>query len=71
MSAREIIEQLPKLTADELKAISQKLGELTPRPAGGSQHWGAALLELAGTAQGLPPDLADNHDQYLYGTPMR
>ncbi|KAF0241341.1 MAG: hypothetical protein FD180_4490 [Planctomycetota bacterium] len=28
------------------------------------------LLELwAGTAQGLPVDLADNHDHYLYGLP--
>jgi hypothetical protein len=27
------------------------------------------LLELAGTAEGLPPDLARNHDHYLHGTP--
>lgn len=26
------------------------------------------LLELAGTVEGLPPDLARNHDHYLYGT---
>jgi len=25
------------------------------------------LLKLAGTAEGLPPDLAVNHDHYLYG----
>jgi hypothetical protein len=29
------------------------------------------LLELAGTARGLPPDLAENHDHYLHGTPKR
>ena len=29
------------------------------------------LLELAGTAQGLPEDAARNHDHYLYGTPKR
>ena len=28
-----------------------------------------ALLEFAGTAEGLPPDLAENHDHYLHGTP--
>lgn len=27
------------------------------------------LLALAGTVQGLPPDMARNHDHYLYGTP--
>ncbi len=29
------------------------------------------LLELAGTVEGLPPDLAENHDHYLYGTPKK
>lgn len=29
------------------------------------------LLALAGIAQGLPEDLAQNHDYYLYGTPKR
>ena len=29
------------------------------------------LLDLAGTAKGLPPDLARNHDHYLHGRPRR
>jgi hypothetical protein len=29
------------------------------------------LLDLAGTVEGLPPDMAENHDHYLYGTPKR
>ncbi|MCY3023034.1 MAG: hypothetical protein NTW87_29000 [Planctomycetota bacterium] len=29
------------------------------------------LLRFAGTAKGLPPDMAENHDHYLYGTPKR
>jgi hypothetical protein len=29
------------------------------------------LMDLAGTVKGLPPDLAENHDHYLYGTPKR
>ena len=29
------------------------------------------LREFAGTAEGLPEDLAENHDHYLYGTPKR
>ena len=29
------------------------------------------LLELAGTAKGLPPDMAEQHDHYIHGTPKR
>jgi hypothetical protein len=29
------------------------------------------LLELAGTVDGLPTDMAENHDHYLYGTSKR
>ena len=32
---------------------------------------GQKLLELAGSVQGLPADLARNHDHYLHGTPKR
>lgn len=29
------------------------------------------LLEMAGTVDGLPEDMAENHDHYLYGTPKK
>ncbi len=29
------------------------------------------LRKLAGKAKGLPPDLARNHDHYLYGLPKK
>lgn len=29
------------------------------------------LLKLAGKAQGLPPDMAANHDHYLHGQPKK
>jgi hypothetical protein len=32
---------------------------------------GEALLKLAGTALGLPDDMAAQHDHYLHGTPKR
>jgi hypothetical protein len=32
---------------------------------------GQKLLKHAGKAIGLPPDLAENHDHYLYGTPKK
>ena len=32
---------------------------------------GQKLLKHAGKAVGLPQDLAENHDHYLYGTPQK
>ena len=29
------------------------------------------LKELAGSAEGLPEDMADNHDHYIHGTEKR
>jgi hypothetical protein len=29
------------------------------------------LLRFAGTAKGLPPDMARNHDHYLHGRPKQ
>ncbi len=29
------------------------------------------LLKHAGTVTGLPPDLAEQHDHYIHGTPKR
>ncbi len=30
-----------------------------------------SLLELAGTVDGLPPDMARNHNHYLHGHPTK
>lgn len=30
---------------------------------------GQRLLRFAGTIDGLPPDMARNHDHYIHGTP--
>lgn len=32
---------------------------------------GERLASFIGVAKDLPPDLAENHDHYLYGTPKR
>ncbi len=72
MSAQEIIAELPNLTRPELEKVDAHLHELLCRnPAASAKSWGEALLEVAGTAQGLPNDLAQNHDYYLHGTPRR
>jgi hypothetical protein len=32
---------------------------------------GQRLKQFAGTACGLPPDMAENHDHYLHGRPKK
>ena len=32
---------------------------------------GQRLMKFAGRAQGLPADMAENHDHYLHGQPKR
>lgn len=36
----------------------------------GGELW-SKLLEVAGTAEGLPPDMAEQHNHYIHGTPKR
>lgn len=72
MSTQEIIAELPKLNADELRLVKQKLAELEAAALREPQTgWGAALSEIAGCADDLPADLSINHDHYLYGTPKQ
>jgi len=44
--------------------------EVTQTPTEQPTIW-EELLELSGKAEGLPPDMAENHDHYLYGTPKK
>ncbi|HLW67062.1 MAG TPA: hypothetical protein VKS79_17240 [Gemmataceae bacterium] len=46
-----------EVTVQELPKAASALGQM--------------LLKHAGKAQGLPQDLADQHDHYLHGTPKR
>ena len=70
MSARDIIEELPRLTGQELRAIEQRIVELT-RPQGSAGSVRDVLLSFAGTCEGLPADFAAEHDHYLYAVPKR
>jgi hypothetical protein len=55
MSAQEIIKELMKLSPDELAQVDLKLRELLQnRTSAREKSWGAALLEVAGTIEGLP-----------------
>ena len=49
---------------------------VTPPPNGGTEpEQGQTLYEIfepfIGSLDGLPSDLAENHDHYLYGTPKK
>ncbi len=69
MSANEIIEELPKLEPEELRRVKAKVDELTEGWTLTRKPIGEVLLEFAGQAEGLPSDMAENHDYYLYGVP--
>jgi hypothetical protein len=69
MSAQEIISELPKLTPDELRQVKAKVEELALTGPPGPL-WGL-FSKWAGKAEGLPSDLAENHDHYLHGAPRR
>jgi hypothetical protein len=71
MSAQEIIAELPKLKPEELQRVKAGLAELERQQTPPERSVWDALLEFAGTAEGLPPDLAENHDHYLHGAPKR
>lgn len=69
MSANEIIAELRKLNRQELHEVECGLHELLENPS--KQTVWESLLEIAGTAEGLPSDYARQHDHYLRGTPKR
>jgi hypothetical protein len=75
MSADEIMSELAKLTRAELEAVGARLHQLLAGPTGSRneavKNWGEALTPLAGSVDGLPDDLALNHDHYLHRAPKR
>ena len=42
----------------------------SPLPSG-QTTLGKRLMKYSGRAEGLPSDMADNHDHYLHGQPKR
>lgn len=72
MSTQQIIAELSNLSRPELEQVDARLHDLLQsNRATSSKSWGEALLDVAGTAQGLPQDFAHNHDHYLHGSPRR
>ena len=44
---------------------------VVPEPNEPEEATFVSLLELAGTVEGLPPDMARNHNHYLHGHPKQ
>lgn len=61
------------MTPAELTEVENRLRELQRGEAAPDApvRWGEALMEIAGTAEGLPPDFAENHDHYLHSAPKQ
>ena len=64
MSAQDIIAELPKLKPDELQRVRLEVEELAQRRGQAGKTLSDALLEFAGVAEGLPADMAENHDHF-------
>jgi predicted DNA-binding antitoxin AbrB/MazE fold protein len=45
--------------------------EVSTQKAGSNQTWNERLKDVIGIAQGLPEDMAENHDHYIHGAPKR
>jgi len=56
--------------ASRMPSPADKLRALGGKARKGVDGW-EELLRLAGSVKGLPSDLAENHDHYLYGVPKR
>jgi hypothetical protein len=46
-----------------------RVEEVAAKAAGA--NWGEVLKDLIGAAEGLPKDMAENHDHYIHGAPKR
>lgn len=69
MSAQQIIAELPGLTEADLLLVKARLEQLTSPPPAESA-W-TVLERWSGIAEGLPPDMAENHDHYIHGARKR
>jgi hypothetical protein len=59
---------LPDGTAVEVRAV-EHAPPSDPPEAGPTLY--ERLADVIGIAEGLPEDMAENHDQYIHGTPKR
>ncbi|WP_333652492.1 CopG family transcriptional regulator [Dissulfurispira sp.] len=75
-SQKEALERLQQdsgMSVAELvrTAINNFLSERRKKKERPADEITEKLLSVAGICKGGPPDLADNHDHYLYGFPKK
>jgi len=61
---------LPEGAEVDVTAVEHAAPSNGDRPAA-SDSLAQRLLKFAGTLQGLPSDLARNHDHYIHGAPRK
>lgn len=82
MSAQEILAEISKLSPEERQEVMAsfdvpkkpaaiRLAELIDSEGIPQENLSELLLRFAGTMDGLPEDMAVNHDHYLYGLPKQ
>jgi len=59
----------PPVTLPEGAQVRVSVVQPATLPAGELPPLAEKLLKYAGKAQGLPADMARNHDHYIHGTP--
>ena len=45
--------------------------EVSPATGATAPTWAEAFKDITGRAEGLPADMAKNHDHYLHGAPKK
>lgn len=58
-------EPVPLPDGVEVEIVPASNGQTLP------PTWGEVFKDITGKAEGLPPDMARNHDHYLHGAPKR
>ncbi len=57
------------------EGVAVRVQPLKPVPGGkrrkSRETLGERLMKFAGSVQGLPSDMARNHDHYIHGTPRK
>jgi hypothetical protein len=71
---RTVQAKSPALSDEQLTALADEtFFQLDQREAGSEADRPTleGLLKIAGTVNDLPPDMAEQHDHYIHGTPRR
>lgn len=66
-----VLEEKAKLAEGTRVRVQTMKKAAGRKKAGSSQTLGQRLMKFAGSAKGLPKDMARNHDHYIHGAPRK